>query len=334
MTAGLGHVVWHWLCQCVPVCHWLRQCMPLCYWLCQCKPQRATTLAKPVPRACRIAVCAATLAALLPSEPLCARMPRTAGALEYETHSPYSHIRVRRQGNIRSLIFVRDTGEEMCETAINLKKPHELQLSYSRSMFTSYLFRPQQQRVLIIGLGGGAMVQFLLHYDPQLTVDAVEIDPAVVAVAARYFNTRSGGKVTIATADGFDYLRRSHEQYTVIYMDAFLRPSDDTDAVGTPARLKTEQFYKDLQKRLDVEGLVVFNLNPHPRLQADLRAIRAAFPQVYVFRTGESNLVAVATMAARRLDGPTLLSRGRELDRRFKTSFSFAELTRNLQTAK
>ena len=169
--------------------------------------------------------------------PLAAR-PRGFGTLELDVQSSYAHIRIRRQGTLRSLLFVRDGGEEMCETAVNLKKPYELQLSYVRYMFASYLFRPVQQRALIVGLGGGAMVQFLKDYHPPLAVDAVEIDPGGGRSGHRYFGTRSEGKVHVETADGYEYLRHSQRRYAAIYLDAFLPPSDETDAVGVPARLR------------------------------------------------------------------------------------------------
>ena len=51
-----------------------------------------------------------------------------------------------------------------------------------------------------------------------------------------------------------------------------------------PLRLKTIQFYKEIQKKLAPDGLIVFNLNPHSRIDNDVRNIRDAFPQTYVFR--------------------------------------------------
>ena len=181
-----------------------------------------------------------------------------------------------------------------------------------------------------MGLGGGAMVHFLRHYDPEVRVDALEIDPVVVQVADRYFDTRSGGNVNIITADGVRYLAETHEHYDVIYMDAFLKPSQDTDATGKPLAMKTQQFYKDLQKKLTAKGLVVFNVNPHQTVEADLRVIRAAFAQTYVFHTADTNIIVLGSPARTREDMTSLRQRARELDRRLKTTFSFQDLLRNL----
>jgi len=259
-----------------------------------------------------------------------ARSTRGAASVELDVTSKFSHIRVKRQGSIYALVFVRDSGEEAVETEVNLKKPHDLLVPYTRFMFASYLFRPEQQRVLIVGLGGGAMVHFLKRYDADVRVDVVEIDPAVVQIAERYFGVRSEGKVNIIAADGLDYLEKTETRYDVIYMDAFLKPAADTDSTGLPLGMKTQQFYKGLQGRLTPEGLAVFNVNRSKNTDTDIEAIRRAFSQVYVFRAPMGNVVVVASTAAARTPASVLRARAREADRRFKATFSFSEMVTHL----
>jgi spermidine synthase len=121
------------------------------------------------------------------------------------------------------------------------------------------------------------------RHQPGVRVDAVEIDPAVVAIADRYFGVRSTENVQIITADAFDFLAKTEAKYDVIYMDAFLKPSGGTDGTGAPLRLRTLRFYEQIQGKLKPEGLVVFNLNWHRRVGDDVRTIRDGFPQTYVF---------------------------------------------------
>jgi spermidine synthase len=251
------------------------------------------------------------------------------GEIEYDVKTDYSRIRVRKVDNVRTLWFVRDSGEEVIESRVDMDNPHDLLIDYTRYMFLSYLFRAKQEKVLIVGLGGGAMVHFLRHYDPAVKVEVVEIDPVVVKIADKYFGVRNSDEVKVITADGLEHLRSTDARYDVIYMDAFLKPSRDTDETGVPLRLKTIQFYKDVQKKLTADGLVVFNLNPHERDDQDVRNIREAFGQAYVFRLplGEGNVVVASTSAERMAPG-TLLVRAAELDRRFKASYSFREMVR------
>ena len=253
-------------------------------------------------------------------------------ANEVDERSDYSHIRVRKRGSVRELLFVRDNGVEARQSAIDLGAPHKLQSPYVQRMFASYLFQPRPERVLIIGLGGGAMVRFLQYHEPELDVDAVEIDPVVVRLAADYFETRADEHVSIITADGFDFLEQTPHLYDVIYFDAFLKPSADTDVTGVPQRLKTIAFYQSVQKKLRPEGLVVFNLNQHEKTDEDLETIAAAFSQVDRFVCPPSgNLVVVAGANASTPDRVALERRAERLDQRFGANFSFVELLQDRQ---
>ncbi len=259
----------------------------------------------------------------LASSPLLAKAGMGGGAIEAEAKSNYSHIRIRRQGNVRTMNFVRDNGEEHIQTLWNIKRPYDLVTNYSRLMFSSYLFVPQPKRVLIVGLGGGAMVHFIKHYDPEVKVDAVEIDAKVVELADKYFDVRTQKNVKIITEDAFKYFKENKTRYDVIYMDAFLKPSEGTDATGQPLRLKTTEFYKGLREQLTPDGIVVINLNVYEGTKDDLATIRGAYPQIYTFRATTPNLVVVGTWEKSKTDAADFRTRARALDQRFKATFSF-----------
>ena len=246
--------------------------------------------------------------------------------LEVDYTSKFSHIKITRQNNVRTLWFVRDNGEEVVESQVNLERPWDLLVEYTQFMFLSYLFRPAPERVCIVGLGGGSMVHFLNHYDRKVKVNVVEIDPAIVHYAAVAFKVTSGGNVKITTDDGIQYLKNTQTLYDVIYMDAFLKPSQETDNTGVPVRMKTVKFYKEVQKKLNPDGVVVFNLNPHPGLEEDVQTIRQAFPSVYVFRLRGTGLVVVASTADRPIGLTALKRHAVELDRRFRANFYFRNM--------
>jgi spermidine synthase len=254
------------------------------------------------------------------------------GPIEYRVKSEYSSVRVRKSGSVRTLSFVRDNGDEVIESMVNLDKPHQLLVSYTRFMFLSYLIRPKQEKVLIVGLGGGAMVHFLQHYDPKVKVDVVEIDPVIVKIADTYFGVRTAGNVNIITKDAFALLKKTDAQYDVIYMDAFLKPSAATDTTGAPLAQKTVQFYKEVQEKLTPDGLVVFNINPHEGINRDVKNIQAAFPQVYAFELPNlGGMVVVGSMSPNRLSQAMLLKAGAEIDRRFDVTYSHKAMVHWLQ---
>jgi spermidine synthase len=249
---------------------------------------------------------------------------RRAGIIEHEVQSPYSLIRVRRLGNLRSMVFVRDSGEEAYQSQVNLTLPHQLRFNYLQHMFTSYLLQPDQKKVLIIGLGGGSMIHFLQKHDPECMVDAVEIDPVVVQLAERFFILKRTDNVRVIVADAFEYFKENETKYDVIYMDAFLKPSESTDRTGAPLQMRTVDFYKQIQSRLNEGGSVVFNINPHPGMREDIAVIANAFPQTYVFKLPNAEgFVVIGSMQVVRMKPESIRTAGRALDRRFKAGFSF-----------
>jgi spermidine synthase len=253
----------------------------------------------------------------------------TAGELEHEEVSAFSRIRVRRDGDVRALTFVRDDGQEAVQSRLDLNAPHTLMSPYARGMFASYLYQPQPRRVLIVGLGGGAMVRFLTHHEPQVEIDAVEIDPVVVRLADEYFGVRSGGNVRVHTADAVAFIESTANRYDLILMDAFLRPSSDTDATGVPIRLKTLAFLGRLKQTLAPGGAIAFNVNGHASMADDIAAVTAAFGQAAVYRCPPSeNKVVIAVQGTMPTDDD-VRARIAALDARFGGALSFADVLQN-----
>src|SRR5207249_2746318 len=54
------------------------------------------------------------------------------GEIEVSFKSDYSTIRIRKQRNTRTLSFIRDNGEEVIESIVNLDRPHDLIVPYTR----------------------------------------------------------------------------------------------------------------------------------------------------------------------------------------------------------
>lgn len=260
-----------------------------------------------------------------------ARADETLGEVVLDVKSEYSRIKVRKFVNTYTLLFVRDNGDEVIESMIDRSHPQDLLIDYTKYMFLSYLFRPKQEKVLIVGLGGGSMIHFMAHHDPNAKVDVVEIDPVIVKVADKFFGARTGGNIRIVTEDAFKYLRETPDKYDVVYMDAFLKPTGATDTTGVPLRLKTIEFYKGIQSKLSPGGLVVFNINPHDGIEADVKTISEAFPQTYSFYLPNAGgLVVVGSMQSERLDPRELAARARTLDDRFKPRYSYREMVGRL----
>lgn len=227
--------------------------------------------------------------------------------------SPYSHIRVIDRGSQRALYFDDD---KYIQTLIDRNAPYRLQHAYARAMMVGLLYAPQPRSVLIIGLGGGAFVQFLNRNFPEIHVDVVEIDPEVVKVARDYFGTTSGARTRIMVGDGRAYLERATERYDIIFLDAHLHPREGTDATGHPLSLQTQAFYRSLRERLRPGGVAVFNMLS-ASANGYLATICPAFAATQVVWTPiRTNTIAVTRPEGALPDDAALLERAREMDQR------------------
>ena len=260
-----------------------------------------------------------TIAALSVSLVSCRAVP------VYEVRSPYSHIQVVDHGSRRAMVFLGETPSNAIETVIDLREPHRLQHPYARTMAAGLIFRPDASACLLVGLGGGALVRFLNHYFPEIALDVVEIDPAVVSVSREFFGTAPGPRTRIFVEDGFQYLHRVPERYDLILMNAHLHPGAGTDRVGMPLHLQEVNFLRGLHERLRPGGIVMFNMITSADSTDYIGNIRAAFPAVEIFHPLGSGNTIVMGAAARPADDE-LRERARALDRRGSHGFSFERL--------
>lgn len=245
-------------------------------------------------------------------------------ATVHEVQSPYSRIQVIEDGPLRSMVFAGESGLSAVETLIDLREPNRLQHPYARTMMSGLIYCPNAKSSLMVGLGGGALVRFLNHHFPRLSLDVVEIDPIVVSVSREYFYLEPGPQTRIFVEDGFKYLARVSDRYDLIFMNAHLHPGKGTDAGGMPLHFQETAFLKGLHERLRPGGIVMFNVIGD-RDSAYIASIRSAFPFVEVLRPASSgNLVVVG--AAQRPNEDELRARAQALDGRGVFKFSFERL--------
>ena len=258
---------------------------------------------------------------------LCFLLASCQGVLVHEVRSSYSHIQVFDSGGQRALYFGGDAGPRVVETLMDLRQPHVLQHAYSHAAMMGFVYRPQAASCLLIGLGGGAMVRFINHHFPEVRLDVVEIDPAMVAVARDFFGTREGPRTRILVADGFEYLARASERYDLVLVDAHLNPGERTDSTGHPLSLKSEQFFGSIHERLNPGGVAMFNVIAGRDASGYLDSIRRAFAATDVYRPrGTGNVLVFAVPRAPLAGEAELRERAREFDRRGGYGFSFERL--------
>uniref|UniRef100_A0A669E0W0 eEF1A lysine and N-terminal methyltransferase n=1 Tax=Oreochromis niloticus TaxID=8128 RepID=A0A669E0W0_ORENI len=58
--------------------------------------------------------------------------------------------------------------------------------------------------VLLVGLGGGGLPQFLRDFMPNVTIEVVELDPVVLEVAKQWFGFQPDDRLTVTLGDGLE----------------------------------------------------------------------------------------------------------------------------------
>jgi spermidine synthase len=245
--------------------------------------------------------------------------PKTGVVLEKDTF--YNHITVADGGGRRSLTFDNTYQSEML-----LEDPWKLELRYTQTMALALALRQDPSkapgRVLNIGLGGGSFPKRLYLDYPETVIDAVDIDPDVVAVAKKYFHVPEDDRFRLHAVDGRRFIRENEQSYDVVVLDAY-------NADTIPFHLTTREFYREVASRIAPGGVVVSNIigiiqgNGSVYFRAMYRTLTDTFPVVYVFPvfewSGETiadelNVIVVAALEGSGPNGSPL-SRAELIDR-------------------
>lgn len=184
-------------------------------------------------------------------------------------------------------------GTEWIQGAMDVRKPSDLVLAYTRQMMAWLLFlQPRRDsQVGILGLGAGSLLRFVLRHTAGTAV-TVEWNPDVVAVCRTYFRLPGSARSVIDVCDAESWLTRPGNvgRYLALMVDLY-----DGQTQG-PVR-ESLDFYTDCFHALGETGVMTVNLfGNHPSFARNLKNIRQAFggrvltlPEV-----DEGNLVVLA----------------------------------------
>ena len=100
----------------------------------------------------------------------------------------------------------------------------------------------EPKRILIVGLGGATIPNFLHKHYPRTTIDVVDIDPDVVVVAKKFFGFKDDPTMRAHVADGRKFVEESRDRYDIIFLDAYGRDN-------IPYHLATREFLQAARAR-------------------------------------------------------------------------------------
>ena len=166
----------------------------------------------------------------------------------------YTRLIVDDEGSIRCLKFtlIRKNSRQTC---IDRNNPQRLVFDYAKMTLSALLLKPDPERILIIGLGGGTLPNALRDILPGAVIDTVEIDEAVVRVAKQFFGFAEDKQNRVYVQDARVFGKRAAlrgEQYGLIILDAF-------DGEYIPEHLMTAEFLSEMRGLLSNDGGLVAN---------------------------------------------------------------------------
>jgi len=197
------------------------------------------------------------------------RVSRAEDILHTE-RSLYRQIVVYQEGSVRCMRFTRLASAR--QSCVDLADRPRLVFEYLRMMIGALYLAPAPQSVLVIGLGGGTLVDALQRTLPDAAIDAVELDPAVVRVAKAYFDFQPGPRTHVHEEDGRVFVKRAlraGRRYDLVMLDAY-------DHEYIPEHMLTREFLEEVKGILAPHGVVAANTFSGSRLYDHESATYAA----------------------------------------------------------
>ena len=222
---------------------------------------------------------------------LCAISIAANAELIHRERSLYQTILVNKNGSTVCLQFSvrRDQRNQSC---IDQRRPKEMVFTYTKMMMSALLLNPNPERVLIAGLGGGTLPTALAELFPEAQIDIVEIDPAVVAVAKRFFGFAETAKLKVFTQDARVFTKRAlirNATYDLIMLDAY-----NGDYI--PEHLMTREYLNETKSLLTDNGIIAANTFTVSRLyDHESATYYDVFGEFFNLRTAQSSNRVILT---------------------------------------
>jgi spermidine synthase len=192
------------------------------------------------------------------------------GKIIYKTHSPISGEIIVREGEWGLDLVVQGF---TYTTNLVRQRPNYWEYCVKYSSIQS------SSDVLILGLGGGEMIKKIndLSYFGG-RVDTVELDPIIIDVYTKYFDSKPKFKVNIIEDDAYKYILSNVKKYDLIICDVYLHGE-------YPPHFLEDNFLHNVKKSLSKHGQYVSNrafiVNVNSSLNEYSKLLKNYFKTVY-----------------------------------------------------
>lgn len=204
------------------------------------------------------------------------------------------------------------------------KKKHVIDNSYLASHYyvamvtglgflNSAVNKNERLSCVLIGLGGGGLPNFLHQHIPQMEIDSVDIDPAIVEVARKWFGYQEDQRQRAHVADGIKFVQdaiKQGQKKDIVILD--VDSKDRTTGMSCPPLpFVTPAFMTSVKDLLKDSGLLMINVvcRDDKLKNQVFQDIQEVFPYVYTKDfTDDVNTVLYALPSQPVLPDPTYRS--------------------------
>lgn len=146
-------------------------------------------------------------------------------------------------------------------------------------LLTAMATEKQLQKVLVLGAGGGSVINLIHHFYPHAEVDAIDLDKNHLDIATKYFKVNTS-QCQLIHADAIHWVKQYRgSQYDMIIDDVF----SESDCIPYRCIQSRKDWAEELVKHLKKDGILVFNFADQKEWHKDLQRWRATLGK---FNTG------------------------------------------------
>jgi spermidine synthase len=247
-----------------------------------------------------------------------------------DERTPLHHIQIIKESGQIQFYFVDPSSGALDGpmSRIEIDRPLRLLAGYSQSAMLTLLWNPAPTHVCMLGMAGGRISLLLHHYLADATIDNVDIDPAVVAIASTYFGISFDQRQRITIQDARAFLSAHPTPlYDIIVMDAFRDASDDLN------HLATRQFYQICRQRLTPGGVLCVNFLKSDRLFPEkIKTFMSSFR--YILIAEHKHSLVLFGNDRRQLTHDQIIAQAALLQRRHAFDFPFEQRAAALKSAR
>lgn len=169
----------------------------------------------------------------------------------YSSQSPFGLIEVITTSEPGVLSICENKDYDVMQSSFKQGEPTYLGLLYAPLVTISFCFAEKLNKVLLLGLGAGDFLGYLMNYFPTAQVDAVEINPAMIDIVKKFREMDMKNLANYHCRDGFEYVDEIENHYDLIFCDMYL--------VKPSIAKKYTDLFKKLKNCLNEGGVFIFN---------------------------------------------------------------------------